>query len=141
MSLLIEDRSGLDPTAEDLDLRIELSLARESLCEFLSVKASASTVEVFETSVVRYLNSFTDFYFGTSDEVRYRALNNGPKVVKTEVELLLRGRAIEPLADIAVRLADYTQDEHATLLLEESLNPLPRAMVLTMMDLVEQNRP
>lgn len=134
------DHSYLE-VADEIATGAQLSIARDGLRQFLALPSQ--TPEGYTNHLVDYFNSFQRQHFeGHPADVQIaqnRSLNATALVVKQEVECIL-GDSIETVEDIQLRLKGNLNDEFAEIIEDAGCHPLPRAVTMTLFELIEDYR-
>jgi hypothetical protein len=122
----------------EIQLGFNLSMTRERLGE--GFRNPALNTVGYEAMVADYVNAFHDYHFSPDQPSRFATYGDTAKAVKMEIELLA-DEATSTVADIETKLLEYCQDERGNWLLQNGYPQLPRAVMHTLIDLIDSHRP
>lgn len=120
---------------------VNLSFARDDLKRFLTLKEQSP--EGYTDNLIDYLNAIQGHYFlGEAHDIRpmeTRSANAVSLILKNEVECIF-GESIEPVEDVQLRLKGNLNDEFAEIIEDAGCSTLPRAVTMTLFELIEDYR-
>lgn len=123
---------------DEIEAGYRLGMARDELGNHLSDQLLSVTA--YETLVRDYLNALTDFHFGPNSKPHFTTTDEVVSMVRNEISLIARASTIDDV-DVGEKLTGYCHDERARWLIVNDLPVIPRAVILTMIDLIDDNRP
>lgn len=136
--------SDLSPELEELKAKVkigyEMTIKRDNLNAFLSNQNNnqSDNDEAYSAIVADYLNALQENWYENDENIRYDVINNLPKRIKVEAELLFD--SVEPIESIAQRLDEYTTDQISNENKLNGISPYPRATSLVMLDIIDEYR-